>query len=80
MPIGWDGLDVGRTIDHTDPHATLTLQPYAYACWIISVIISTVLVWGRMYTKVFVLKSVGYEDCKLRILSRVLYPPILMHL
>ena len=40
------------------------LVPYAYACWILSVVISSLLVWVRMYTRVFLVQKSGWEDCE----------------
>lgn len=43
-----------------------------YATLILSVIVSTLMVWTRLYTKYFIIKAHGWEDCTLDVILSVL--------
>ena len=41
-----------------------SMQPYQVLTIALSIIATTVLVFARMYTKIFIMKSTVWEDCK----------------
>lgn len=52
----------GMTSNFETPHST---SGGIYATLILSIVISTVFVWTRLYTRYFVIKLYGWEDCTL---------------
>ena len=51
----------GVVPDFAHPYS---LQKYGVATQVVCLITTTVLVFLRMYAKVFITKTLGYEDCK----------------
>ena len=41
-----------------------TIQPYIVLTVMICIVVTTTLVFVRMYTKYRIVKSLGWEDCK----------------
>lgn len=47
-----------------DTSASVSLLSYAYACFGLSIGLSSSFVWARIYTKAFIIGEVGWDDSK----------------
>lgn len=45
------------------------IQGEIHALLIVCAVISTIFVWLRLYTRYFIIKSHGWDDCKVIVLS-----------